>query len=245
MLRFRYMVLAIMCCIASFYASAISIEEYAGKLRKYDIEVSLPNQFQVLDTSVFNLRIFSSPINNADATPAIYYDMAAEGDEKNAMIFFPYIPSYIIKYGHIGDIKKGPYIQSEIRVATDNRNLDVNGRVKFLDSSIMPKVLNADTVAIYHLPLKSPIFNRYNHCYGIYLRKYAHPGMLLKLFLTDEGLKQLDEYLEILLKSISFGNNPSREMIDLDNKYVHIRDCEFDVMPIEIKRDINLPAIVK
>lgn len=149
------------------------------------------------------------------------------------MLLYPYVPSRF--YDNVTTIKKGRYIQDEIRVAVDNPDLDVNGRVEILRKDDLSATEEADTIAVYRLPLKRQIFNRYNNCVGVYLRKYAHPGLLFKLLLTDEGLKNLDGYLKILRDNVVYGDTPSKEMIDLERDFNHVRDCEFEKKLLNIK----------
>lgn len=104
----------------------------------------------------------------------------------------------------------------------------------------------ADTIAVYRLPLKRSICNHYNNCVGVYMRKYAHPGLLFKLFLTDEAMNNLDRYLEVLKDNVVYGSSPSKEMINLEKEFNHVRDCNFEVKPIEIRDGFsdNIPFLM-
>lgn len=70
---------------------------------------------------------------------------------------------------------------------------------------------NADTVLIYDLQLKVPFLGKYTHATGIYLQKYAHPAMLLKVLMDDKGIKNKTQYIKMILESIKYGDSATSE----------------------------------
>ena len=92
----------------------------------------------------------------------------------------------------------------------------------------LPQYANADTAVVYTLEFDylNPFIN-YRHCVGVYLRKYGHPALLLKIALTDEGLKNKDKYIRQLLDNVRYGDeiNPIIEL--QEQRLGSVRDLDF------------------
>lgn len=61
------------------------------------------------------------------------------------------------------------------------------------------------------MQLPEPYLGKYRNCIGVCLRKYAHPAALMKVMLTDNGLKNKDYYLKALLNSVHYGDKITPE----------------------------------
>lgn len=86
---------------------------------------------------------------------------------------------------------------------------NIRPNVEIIADKDMSAYAGADTAAIYHIDFKMTgidFMDKYNHCVSVGLRKVGHPGLLLRIMLDDEGYKDKDKYLRLLLDSISYGD---------------------------------------
>ena len=97
----------------------------------------------------------------------------------------------------------------ELKACAGNENINTKKQIIIVAQKDMSKYCNADTAYIYRMKLPNPYLGKYTNCIGICLRKYAHPAMLMKVMLTGEGLLSEDVYLNTLLSSIEYGNEPT------------------------------------
>lgn len=147
------------------------------------------------------------------------YNAVMESDDHQAMIMYhPMFPVYAWNN----------YVRDEIAVSLGDENMDVTKLVKVVDRDEANPISNADKAAFYRLKTKDPFYGRYNYFQGVYLRKKGFPALLLKIAMTKEGTKNVDKYLEALMNSIHYGDEPvevisgGRRMVD------KIQPWEFD-----------------
>ena len=97
-------------------------------------------------------------------------------------------------------------IKYEIGVALGNEESDVNDSITVVAGNGMPAYANADTAYIYKMDLPMPYLGKYAHTLNVNLRKYAHPALRVRIFMTDKSLSKADEYLKKLLANVRYGD---------------------------------------
>ena len=102
-------------------------------------------------------------------------------------------------------------IEQEIQASNSDHGLDVRPYLTTIAEKDMTRYANADTVLIYDLQLKVPFLGKYTNATCIYLQKYAHPAMLLKVLMDDEGTKNKTQYIKTILCSIKYGDSATPE----------------------------------
>lgn len=106
------------------------------------------------------------------------------------------------------------WVTEEIQVALGDETVDVSDSIKVLSrKEDMAGYANADSAYIYRLTLPQPYLNKYRHCLGVNLCKYAHPAIRVRILMTDNGLGKADEHLSELMKTIRYGNEVPEEGI--------------------------------
>ena len=146
--------------------------------------------------------------------------------DKHAVILYPFVA---LNDG-INTLCNDDIVEKELRSVNRNINLDVKPLVDIIALEDMSQYSNADTVAIYTLDL-SPIgidyMDKYNKCIGVYMRKYGHPALILKIMLDDEGYADKDKYIRTLFDNVRYGD---KETI-LTQSEKDIKGSNFDFSP--------------
>lgn len=200
------------------------LKQYSEELSAYDIEYKNPDSFKPFELKgklPFNEYIDSayqaSPVSNCAV-------LALESADSEALVLFPEIT-----YGiPIFAIKDGETIEENLRWRHRDPALDVSPMVEIISKDDMADYANSDTAAIYSFELQKPVMNKFNYCVGIYLRKYAHPFLALKIVMTPEGFKNKDKYIRLLLDSLKYGQANVPEYVEAEKK-----------MPA---KDLNFPS---
>lgn len=175
---------------------------YKDALEKSDISVEMPKGFHLLDIpkdSAITLTInpdYIPKYGYTDRNIGWAYTFGFESKNSNAVFLYPLVGPNLIKLGNV--------VEDELQADAGDSDLDITSMVTVV--SDIPEYCNADTIFIYEFTLRIPYKDRYNHGVGVCLRKYAHPTLLLKLLLNDDGLTKKDEYMKILLSTVKFGN---------------------------------------
>lgn len=220
------------------------LHQYIKELNSFDIAVKVPEGFHSIDMRghrYINENISSSwptsgiPINELPA-------VGLEADNNEAVIL---LPTCIYPDQNSNDnfkpmaqmVKAGKLIENELRYNRNDLNLDIRPIIEVISDDDMSNYANADTAVIYEIGFKRPFLDQYSKCIGIYLRKYAHPPMLLKIALTREGIKNKDKYIRLLLDNISYGNKPHPRLIECEN--LSTKDLDFPSKYVEKDDLIN------
>ena len=104
------------------------------------------------------------------------------------------------------------WVTEEIQVALGDETVDVSDSIKVLSNKEdMPGYVNADSAYIYRLTLPQPYLNKYRHCLGVNICKYAHPAIRVRILMTDNGLEKSDKNLSELMNTIRYGNKVPEE----------------------------------
>lgn len=184
-----------------------------------DSQMRFPEGFHNVETDgmlILNPEYFFDCGLNTDLLEGYIYPVVLESDAKDAVLLYP-VQSY---EQMIYDWK----IKNELKAAFNNPDLDTSGMITVITGEDMSRYSNADTAYIYHFELPRPYLGKYNHCTGIYLRKYAHPAMLMKVITTDQGMEKRDEYMHTLLNSITYGNSLPQAGIEEERRIVETRE---------------------
>ena len=206
----------------------IVFRQYAIDLSEFDINVTKPDDYRSLEMNAMSRSSFFNSIGHHNLT----YQIGLQSPDEKAVFLYPLV---MLNFG-VQTLQQGYNIADELRWYNCDENLDVSSMINVIAEKDMSQYAYADTAVIYEFKLDSPYMaymNRYNHCIGVYLRKYGHPAMLLKLLLDDEGYIDKDKFLSQMLNNIHFGNKKTElekfeskiEHSDLDFSYKGIHSC--------------------
>lgn len=205
---------------------------YCAELAEYDLTVGIPEGFHSIDMR--GHQYINENISKSWSTSGIsiseFPAVAIEADNNEAVFLYPMC---LLPREH-GEkeftpmsqmVKTGSLIESELRYNRNNPDLDIRPLIRIISGENMSDYAGADTAVVYDLTFRRPFLDQYSHCIGIYLRKYGHTSLLLKIVLSKEGLKNKDKYMRLLLDNIAYGNNPHPDLVKCEN--VPVTDLEF------------------
>lgn len=196
--------------------------QYCADLKKSGVTINLPEGFKEIDMRG-RTRLDAS-INPAYPSDEEIYPVAVESPDARAAFLFPKID-----FGSRRQIiRKGRVVEDELRFNHKDLALDIRPLIDVNSGKDMPLYSNADTAVVYQLEFDwlNPFIN-YNHCVGVYLRKYGHPALLLKIALTDEGLKDKDKYIRELLDNVSYDDTIFPGLKLQEQRLSGIKDLDF------------------
>lgn len=182
-----------------------------------DIEFTKPNGFKDLTlTEYYHFKPNSSYASNAKyisrgnsyrGTTGFPYISALQSESEDCLILYPFFDFAIPRF-------EGQ-IQEDISYAAEDELMDIRPFVKIIDKKDGTYISNADKAVIYEFKTPKKHFGLYDNFVGIYLRKQGQGCLLLKIGLTEEGLKHKDKHIKMLLNSIKYGDkilNPDDKM---------------------------------
>ncbi|MCH5216259.1 MAG: hypothetical protein J1F10_04910 [Muribaculaceae bacterium] len=194
-----------------------TVNEYAKDLSTLDIKFTMPDGFKPVKLDdYFGLQYYKPWPGRADVANWGYSMILESNDEQGALLYPIIVPDKPI-------ITFGDQMESELRHMNPGTK-DITPLLTFVTEDDMSGYANADTAVIYSFDIKGPVLGKYSHIIGILLRKYAHQSMFLKIALSDEGLKNKDEYIKALLGSLKYGNYNSEKMVERER--VIAPDCD-------------------
>lgn len=175
---------------------------------EHDVKLELPTEGFKLNNSQ---ELFGLSINqNFIASDAIgnsrvgsLYAVAFNSINEDGMILFPLNMGIPLR-----DTPK-----AELQAAYANESLNCDSLITVIAQKDMSQYCNADTALIYQMKLPEKFLDKYTTCIGIYLIKYAHPDLFMKVMLTDNGLPNAEKYLHTLLNCVYYGNSITPEGI--------------------------------
>lgn len=213
------------------------MKQYAEELAACDLTIGVPEGFHAIDLrgrQYINTNISKNwPTSGLKLTglPVV----ALEADNNEAVFLYPMciFPEPNDTTGAMVQmVRSGSQIESELRYNRGDMELDVRPLIEIVSDDDMSGYANADTAVIYAFDFKRPFLDRYSHCVGIYLRKYAHTPLLLKIALAREGLRNKDKYIRQLLDNISYGDQPNPALIRCEN----LKGEELDFPSVYVER---------
>ncbi|MCM1504877.1 MAG: hypothetical protein NC127_06755 [Muribaculum sp.] len=194
------------------WSQIIIPSNYSDLLSKADIQLNFPENFHLLD--IPNDSSVELEINPEYVPKYAYpgrnigwaYPVGVESDNNDAVFLYPIVFPNIIKMGHL--------VEDELQAYYSDSDLDISNLVKTIPGGELSQYTNADTIYVYELDLKIPFRDKYVHAVGVCLRKINHGSLMLKMILTDKGIENKETYFKTLLKSLSYGDNPSEAGIE-------------------------------
>lgn len=179
-----------------------------------DVEISYPEGFHVVDVNGADVLVVNKNYKPADALyesdrVIALHPVALESDSGDCVLLYPVVSSTIPM------LHGTP--ERELQAAFGDKKKDVSGSVKKIKLDDMSGYSNADVAYIYDMILPEPYLGKYSNCTGVYLRKYAHPALLMKVIVTDDGVAKKEEYLNKLLGSVRYGNAVTPEGIRMES----------------------------
>ena len=191
------------------------MNKYISELKKFDIDIKAPGGFKSIDMRSRE-GFKSSP--GWTVNP-----VGLENETRDAVILWP----QLMGLDQEGLLRNGRYIEGDLRAHCGDRELDVRPLIDVIYDKDMSEYANADTVVIYDYEFDPPFIGQYEHAVGVYLRKYAHPALLFKIALTDEGLKHKDEYIKTVLDNVNYGNSPAAGFVEAERESAGKNDLAF------------------
>lgn len=215
---------------------------YARQLGDIDITVTKPSGYKDMRMNATSRnQFFNNKVGNAVC------QIGLQSPDEHAVILLPVV---FLNFG-VPSLQEGTTVEYELRQYNNDGNLDITPLLNIIAQDDMSQYANADTAAIYSFELKEPYLSymgRYNHCIGIYLRKYGHPALLLKIAVDDEGLKNKEVYLRQLFDNIHYGDKETpltpyenklryRDLVFPSGKNVHTRPEDFRFKLLDFVRE--------
>ncbi len=205
----------------SVFANENNFQEYQETFKSMDVAITAPEgNFHFVDIAS------KSKTAQLDVNPDLripgcghkypnigwIYDVAFISENENAVMLFPTVMGYMAKLDGI--------VELEIQASHNDTSLDVRKYLTVIADEDMSQYADADTAIVYQYALLgTPYMDRYTHVIGVYLRKYGHPSMMLKIVTNDEGLAQKDEYVKRILGCVKYGNEVSEEGLRWEKDY--------------------------
>lgn len=203
------------------YLSAIQVfgqggfEAYRDKLSEDDIAITMPAGFKPIESEgMFTVTI------NPDYMPKYgiqgrsigwTYPTGIMSDTEECVLLYPTVISNFVGLSNI--------VEDEIQAYKSDSDFDVASLITIVAKDDMSEYANADTVLIYDMELPNPFLDKYSHCTGVYLQKYAHPALMLKILTDDKGLKKRDQYLKTILNTVRYGNTVTEKGIQNEKRF--------------------------
>ena len=209
----------------------MSFDNYIDDLGYYDVKITVPASFSIADPRAVNDIYYNinpdwketgfvSRMNNRPAA-------ILEANNEEAAFIYPIVTQKAGRSYLMPKLQTACNIELDLRISQNNMQLDVNPMVDIISKDDMSVYSGADTVAVYELEFKKKLFDRYSRCIGIYLRKAAHPAMLLRIALTDESYPQKDDYIRLLNKH--YANNSKKAEEDKEFQKQLLSDCFYGI----------------
>lgn len=185
-----------------------AVAEYINDAASYDITIKIPDGFKARklgrDQQLVINHGFHSRLQLPDGTVGWIYEIILESVDGNCTIL---MPNAFFK--PITATALGTHVKNEIKASRNDIHCDLKKHLNLIIGPDMSRYSMADTAAVYPLNMSKPYMGKYNNCTGVYLRKVAHPAMIIKILMTDEGLAHKEKYLKPLFDSITYGDTPS------------------------------------
>lgn len=174
------------------------MEAYAQSMDTLDIRVSAPEGFAQVPVDMFFLpnpeyrsRYFHGYVGQSMLGPA-YVSQA-----QDAVIVYPLSPD------GFGGIVPDRLVEAEMIAGYECDSLDITDMITIINDT---GDTGADWIIEYEFDTADPNWSGHPHCVGLAMRKKNHTSFLLKIFLSDEGLKHKGEYVAAALGCVRYGD---------------------------------------
>lgn len=184
------------------------VAEYINDAADNDVTIKIPDGFKARkldgDKELVINPGFHTRLQLPNGSIGWIYQIILESADGNCAILMPIA---FFKPGTVTAL--GSHVKNEIKASQNDIHCDLKKHLNLITGPDMSRYSMADTAAVYPLNMSTPYLGKYNNCTGVYLRKFAHPAMIIKILMTDEGLAHKEKYLKTLFDSITYGNTPS------------------------------------
>ncbi|MDE5553889.1 MAG: energy transducer TonB [Muribaculaceae bacterium] len=192
----------------SIVAQSDDFDSYSHELRKADVTLTAPKSFKSIDLKGRRNITYNINPNWSDAIPVpLIAGAVLDNDDEGVAFIYPQVlfDNKSTKNAHV--------IETELRQNNDDMELDIRPIINIIAGEDMSEYANADTAVIYEYQFKVPYLDTYRTCVGVYLRKYGHPALLMKIALSNKAADKKDKYLRLLLDNVAYGDNPEESML--------------------------------
>lgn len=213
------------------FAAQETIESYSAALAPYDMAFTHPEGFRNLD--IRGRSYLSRCITGSDiGHPGDICGVALEANNQEAVLLFP---QFYLDF-MTPQARSASYVERTLRENLKNDSLDIRPLVNIITRENMSQYSNADTVLIYEFDFQNPYIGHYNHCVGVYMRKYGHPAMEFKIALDDVGYRNKEHYINILFDSVKYGDERVEKMLEIETRDASKKDFDFPSAPLRHPR---------
>lgn len=189
------------------------LKDYISAMDSLDIKVIPPADFKMASVLEEGESLLFSP--NPKFESQFYWGVIGwsimgpifESDLKDALIVYPLAIEFI-------GISPDSQIEKELMAANNSDSIDITQSVSILSN---PNESNSDKILLYEYDIEDPRWKDYKHCVALAFRKKNHYTFPIKIFLNEDGLKKKEKHIERALKSVSYGDKPKPEWIELEN----------------------------
>lgn len=208
-------ILAVMTAMSTHAQERIMDRCFMGGLdnKSADLCLERPDGFHVLegeDMLMLNPDYKPPYAKTNDERVISLHPLVLESDDEDCVLLYPIVsPSIWVPNITIQREKQA--------VSAGNRERD---NVTVIRQKDMSQYSGADVAYIYQMELPQPYKGKYSHCTGIYLRKYAHAPLLMKVITSDSGEAKKDVYMRKLLDSVHYGDTIMPEWIDREKSAI-------------------------
>lgn len=198
----------ILLAVQSIAAQNDDFGRYSHELKKADVTLTAPESFKSIDLKGRRNITYNINPNWSGAIPfPLIADAVLDNDEEGVAFIYPQLSF------DINSTRNGHVIETELRQNNENMELDIRPMISIIAEKDMSAYANADTAVIYEYKFKQPYLDTYRTCVGVYLRKYGHPALLMKIALSDRAADKKDKYIRQLLDNVAYGDNPEESML--------------------------------
>ncbi|MCM1504589.1 MAG: hypothetical protein NC127_05285 [Muribaculum sp.] len=217
MSRKYFMIIVVLISGLTIFAQNPTPNSYQTALSDNDISMEIPVNFRDINIAENNVAKLSI---NQDYVPKYGYPDKKIGwpykfgivsDKNDCAILYSSITPEFVSLSNA--------VEDEIQAYRSDSDIDVTEYLTMITDEDMSKYANADTVLVYDLELDVPYLDKYGHCVTIYLRKYAHPAMFIKVLMDDNGLRKKEEYVRTAMNSIKYGDTPTKPGLEGEEKF--------------------------
>ena len=186
-------------------------DRYSHELKKADITLTAPESFKSIDLKGRRNITYNINPNWTSSIPfPLIADAVLDNDAEGVAFIYPQV------LFDINSTKAGHVIETELRQNKENMDLDIRPMIDIIADKDMSLYANADTAVIYEYKFKRPYLDTYSTCIGVYLRKYGHPALLMKIALSNSATDEKDKYIRLLLDNIAYGDSPEEYILSTE-----------------------------
>lgn len=195
------------------FAQTNDFGRYSHELKKADVTLTAPESFQSIDLKGRQYIFYNVNPNWADDIPTGMIAAAVlDNDDEGVAFIYPTV------FFDNNSIRYGKNIETELRQNKDDFELDITPMIKIIAEEDMSSYANADTAVIYEYKFKRPYLDAYPTCVSVYLRKYGHPALLMRIALSRKAANNKDKYIRLLLDNVAYGENPEATLLAAEER---------------------------